>query len=176
MDACSSGHCYRSISNEETVDANNCNGSFNRCNLGNSFPRDELWGARIGTAYNGFSIQSGVEFVDKLLNRGGINGMLGSVAVIIFGLGFGGLLEKLGVLKVIVSKFEKKLNSAGNVTLSTLIVAFLANVFGCAMYVSLILTPKIMEDSYDKLKIDRRVLARNSSRWNVNFRYGSMVG
>ncbi len=88
--------------------------------------------------------------------------MLGSVAVIIFGLGFGGLLEKLGVLKVIVSKFEKKLNSAGNVTLSTLIVAFLANIFGCAMYVSLILTPKIMEDSYDKLKIDRRVLARNS--------------
>ncbi|MGG5736240.1 MULTISPECIES: Na+/H+ antiporter NhaC [Bacillus] len=119
-------------------------------------------GEAIGTAYNGFSIQSGVEFVDKLLNRGGINGMLGSVAVIIFGLGFGGLLEKLGVLKVIVSKFEKKLNSAGNVTLSTLIVAFLANIFGCAMYVSLILTPKIMEDSYDKLKIDRRVLARNS--------------
>ena len=101
------------------------------------------FGEAIGTAYNGFSIQSGVEFVDKLLNRGGINGMLGSVAVIIFGLGFGGLLEKLGVLKVIVSKFEKKLNSAGNVTLSTLIVAFLANIFGCAMYVSLILTPKL---------------------------------
>ena len=44
------------------------------------------FGEAIGTAYNGFSIQSGVEFVDKLLNRGGINGMLGSVAVIIFGL------------------------------------------------------------------------------------------
>ncbi|HDR7866330.1 TPA: Na+/H+ antiporter NhaC, partial [Bacillus cytotoxicus] len=49
-----------------------------------------------------------------------------------------------------------------NVTLSTLIVAFLANVFGCAMYVSLILTPKIMQENYDKLKLDRRVLARNS--------------
>lgn len=71
--------------------------------------------------------------------------MLDSLVVIIFGLGFGGLLEKLGVLKVIVSTFEKKLTSAGNVTLSTLIVAFLANIFGCAMYVSLILTPKIME-------------------------------
>jgi NhaC family Na+:H+ antiporter len=77
-------------------------------------------------------------------------------------LGFGGLLEHLGVLKVIVSKFQNQLTSAGNVTLSTLIVAFLANVFGCAMYVSLILTPKIMEENYDKLHIDRRVLARNS--------------
>ncbi|MGM0875610.1 MAG: Na+/H+ antiporter NhaC [Bacillota bacterium] len=116
----------------------------------------------LGTAYSGFSIDTGIEFMDDLLNRGGIEGMLGSIVVIIFGLGFGGLLEHLGVLKVIVSKFQKKLNSAGNVTLSTLIVAFLANVFGCAMYVSLILTPKIMEENYDKLHIDRRVLARNS--------------
>jgi len=116
----------------------------------------------LGTAYNGFSIDTGVKFMDDLLNRGGIQGMLGSVAVIIFGLGFGGLLEHLGVLKVIVSKFQHKLHSAGNVTLSTLIVAVLGNIFGCAMYVSIILTPKIMEDSYDKLRIDRRVLARNA--------------
>ncbi|MBU8677964.1 malate-H+/Na+-lactate antiporter MleN [Bacillus subtilis] len=116
----------------------------------------------IATAYNGFSIKTDVEFLNGLLNRGGIVGMLDSLVVIIFGLGFGGLLEKLGVLKVIVSMFEKKLTSAGNVTLSTLIVAFLANIFGCAMYVSLILTPKIMEDSYDRLHLDRRVLSRNS--------------
>ncbi|WP_078412830.1 Na+/H+ antiporter NhaC [Priestia abyssalis] len=116
----------------------------------------------IGTAYVGFSADTGIDFMDKLLNRGGVEGMLGSVMVIIFGLGFGGLLEQLGVLKVIVSKFQHKLTSAGNVTFSTLIVAFLANVFGCAMYVSLILTPKIMEESYDKLRIDRRVLSRNS--------------
>lgn len=116
----------------------------------------------LSSAYSGFSIHTGVEFTDNLLNRGGIERMLGSVVVIIFGLGFGGLLEYLGVLKVIVSKFQNYLTSAGNVTLSTIIVAFLANVFGCAMYVSLILTPKIMEESYDKLRIDRRVLARNS--------------
>ncbi|MED4324531.1 Na+/H+ antiporter NhaC [Bacillus licheniformis] len=116
----------------------------------------------IGTAYNGFSIDTGIKFMDELLNRGGIEGMLGSVVVIILGLGFGGLLEHLGVLKVIVSKFQQKLTSAGNVTFSTIIVAFLANVFGCAMYVSLILTPKIMEKSYDKLGIDRRVLSRNA--------------
>ncbi|MFB6499055.1 Na+/H+ antiporter NhaC [Bacillus haynesii] len=116
----------------------------------------------IGTAYNGFSIDTGIKFMDELLNRGGIQGMLGSVVVIILGLGFGGLLEHLGVLKVIVSKFQQKLTSAGNVTFSTIIVAFLANVFGCAMYVSLILTPKIMEKSYEKLGIDRRVLSRNA--------------
>ncbi|ADP32946.1 Na+/H+ antiporter NhaC [Bacillus atrophaeus] len=116
----------------------------------------------IGTAYNGFHIDTGMKFIDGILNRGGITGMLDTLVVILFGLGFGGLLEKLGVLRVIVSLFEKKLTSAGNVTLTTLIVALLGNILGCAMYVSLILTPKIMEDSYDKLNIDRRVLSRNA--------------
>lgn len=87
--------------------------------------------------------------------------MFGLVVVIIFGLGFGGLFEKLGVLKVIVLKFEKKLNFVGNVILFILIVVFLVNIFGCVMYVLLILILKIMEDSYDKLKIDCRVLVCN---------------
>ncbi|BBP93242.1 hypothetical protein BsIDN1_68600 [Bacillus safensis] len=53
----------------------------------------------LGTAYNGFSINSDVEFLNTLLNRGGIVNMLGSLVVIILGLGFGGVLEYLGVLK-----------------------------------------------------------------------------
>lgn len=124
--------------------------------------QDMSFSDAITAAYSGFSIQTNVAFLDGLLNRGGILGMLGSIIVIIFGLGFGGLLEFLGVLKVLVSLFEKKLTSAGNVTLSTILVAFLANVFGCAMYVSLLLTPKIMENSYDRLHLDRRVLSRNT--------------
>lgn len=114
------------------------------------------------TAYYGFSIDSGIEFIDELLNRGGINGMLSSIAVIILGLGFGGLLERIGILKVIMNTFVNKIKNAGSLSASTIFVGFLSNVFGCAMYVSLILTPKIMESSYDRLKIDRRVLSRNT--------------
>ncbi|MCM3225446.1 Na+/H+ antiporter NhaC [Terribacillus saccharophilus] len=116
----------------------------------------------LGTAYSGFSIETGVNFIDGILNRGGVLGMLDTLMVIIFGLGFGGLLEKLGVLQVIVSTFEKKLVSAGNTTVATLIVAFLGNVLGCAMYVALILTPKMMEKTYDRQQLDRRVLSRNT--------------
>jgi NhaC family Na+:H+ antiporter len=68
--------------------------------------------------------------------------MLGSVAVIIFGLGFGGPAGEVGILEVIASAFEKRINSAGSLTSHTIGTAFLANVFGSAMYVSLILTPR----------------------------------
>ncbi|MCV5824990.1 Na+/H+ antiporter NhaC family protein, partial [Escherichia coli] len=80
-------------------------------------------------------ITSGIDFIDNILGRGGMESMLGSVAVIIFGLGFGGLLEKVGILEVIASAFEKRINSVGSLTSHTIGTAFLANVFGSAMYV-----------------------------------------
>ncbi|WJE16224.1 Na+/H+ antiporter NhaC [Halobacillus sp. ACCC02827] len=116
----------------------------------------------IETAYNGFQISSGSEFIDELLNRGGISGMLGSIAVIILGLGIGGMLEKVGVLTVIMNTFVDKIKNAGSLSVSTIFTGLFTNIFGCAMYVSLILTPKLMESSYDRLHIDRRVLSRNT--------------
>ncbi|MCP4955516.1 Na+/H+ antiporter NhaC [Photobacterium aquimaris] len=116
----------------------------------------------INAAWAPFSISSGVEFIDAILNRGGMSSMLGSVAVIIFGLGFGGLLDKVGVLQTIARLFERKVNSAGSLAVSTIATAFLGNVFGSAMYVSLILTPKICAKNYDRLGYQRKNLSRNA--------------
>lgn len=79
----------------------------------------------ISTAWVQLEMNTGVEFIDSLLSRGGISSMLWSIAIIIMGLGFGGLL-------------------------------------GSAMYVSLVLTPKIMADKYDEMKYSRRILSRNA--------------
>jgi NhaC family Na+:H+ antiporter len=124
--------------------------------------QDIDWVAALNTAYEGFSAQTGDAFMDELLNRGGIVGMLGSIVVILLGLGFGGLLNYIGALQVIVDAFTKFIKNTGRLSVSTIATGFLSNVFGCAMYVSLILTPKIMEKSYDRLKVDRRVLSRNT--------------
>lgn len=116
----------------------------------------------LGTAYAGYNINSGIEFLDVLLNRGGIGGMLDSIVVIMLGLGYGGLLEKVGILDVVAGIFKGKITNAGNLTVATIVVGFLGCLLGSAMYVSLILTPKIMQKEYDRLGIDRRVLSRNT--------------
>ena len=86
------------------------------------------------TAWAPFHIESGVGFIDSILNRGGMSSMLGSVAVIIvFGLGFGGLLDKVGVLETIAKLFERRVQSAGSLATSTIGGAFLGNVFGSAV-------------------------------------------
>jgi len=120
------------------------------------------WVTALNTAYEGFSAQTGDAFMDELLNRGGIVGMLGAIVVIILGLGFGGLLNYIGALQVIVDGLTKFITNTGRLSVSTVATGFLSNVFGCAMYVSLILTPKIMEKNYERLKVDRRILSRNT--------------
>ena len=114
------------------------------------------------TAWAPFEIDSGIAFIDSILNRGGMSSMLGSVAVIVFGLGFGGLLDKVGLLETIARLFERRINNSGSLATSTIGTAFMGNVFGSAMYVSLILTPKICAKNYDRLGYQRKNLSRNA--------------
>lgn len=111
--------------------------------------------------YAGNSIESGVPFIDNLLNRGGIVFMLDVIALIIFALGVGGLMERIGVLRAVGNYLGKWANNAGKATVTTLFAGLLGNAFGGA-YVSLITATKITGENYDKLNIDRRVLSRNS--------------
>ncbi|MFA1820964.1 Na+/H+ antiporter NhaC [Virgibacillus oceani] len=138
-----------------------------------------LFGALLGTAwaylfqnvslfesinilYAGGSIESGVVFIDELLNRGGIVFMLDVIVLILFALGVGGLMEQTGILRVICNKLLAWADNAGKTTLSTVISAFFGNFFGGAAYVSIITGSKITEENYDRLNIDRRVLSRNT--------------
>ena len=118
--------------------------------------------AAIQSAYSPEILQTGTPILDKLLNRGGIESMLTSIVIIIFGLGLGGLLDKIGILHVITQKLVKLIKGVSSLTITTLFCALFANIFGSAMYVSLILTPKMMAESYDRLGLDRKMLSRNT--------------
>ena len=88
--------------------------------------------------------------------------MLWSAAIIILGLGFGGLLDRIGIIKAIADRLYGFINNGGTLTVFTIIVGFLGCLLGSAMYVSLVLTPKIMAARYDGMGYSRRVLSRNA--------------
>lgn len=116
----------------------------------------------IRIAYVGNAMQSDVEFLNTLLNRGGIQSMLGVVALILFALGLGGLMERVGILQSISNGFLRWANNSGRLTLSTMLGGFFGNFFGGAAYVSLITASTITEKNYDDQGVDRRVLSRNA--------------
>ena len=106
--------------------------------------------------------ETGVTILDKLLASGGMQGMLGSLAVIVFGLGFGSLLEKTGIIHALAQRLEKHITSESKLTGCTIFTAFMGNLLGSAMYVSLILTPRLLANTYDRMNADRHLLSRNT--------------
>src|SRR5699024_647449 len=115
----------------------------------------------VNILYSGTNIESGVTFIDELLNRGGIEFMLDVIVLIIFALGVGGLMEKIGILESLGNTLEKWATNIGRLSVSTILSGFFGNFFGGAAYVSIITASKITEKNYDKMNADRRLLSRN---------------
>lgn len=125
------------------------------------FFQDFGWVTAIDAAYQGVSMDFNNEFLNELLNRGGIMSMMGGLIVILLGLSFGGILTHIGALQVISNSIFRFINSIGSLTASTMFLGFLGNALASATSVSLILTSKIMEDKYDELNVSRAILSRN---------------
>lgn len=79
----------------------------------------------ISTAWVQLEMNTGIEFIDSLLSRGGMNSMLWSVAIIILGLGFGGLLDRIGIIKAISERLFNLSTMVELLTVFTIIVGFL---------------------------------------------------
>lgn len=113
-------------------------------------------------AWGGFNLDSGIFFLDRLLNRGGIMGMLGVVAVMLFGLGLGGLLQHIGILEAVIKPLTRKIKNVWQLVLATIFVGHVTNAVGTSMYISLIMTPQMMEKSFKKYRVKPEVLSRTT--------------
>lgn len=111
--------------------------------------------------YFGNSGTYGAANLEKILNRGGISSMLPVVVIVIFALGLGGLMEKLGVLDAVANRLSKLAKGAGSLSAITILCGFFGTVFGGAAYVSLFTASSMTKKIYDKFSIDRTVLSRN---------------
>ncbi len=114
----------------------------------------------LGIAYNGFTIESGSELIDKLLNRGGITSMTSTAYVMIFAVGLGGALESLGVLRHLTDPVVSKIRSIPQLIGSTLIVSYACGMIGCTMAMDHVLTGKIMAPVYKEKGVAPEVLSR----------------
>ena len=110
--------------------------------------------------YKGFSINSGILLVDKLLNRGGIASMYDICMIMIFAMGLGGMLDKMGILNNFLGLFVKKINSVGSLVLSTMLTSYVAGAIGCTMSMAHVLTGKLFAPIYREKGVSPDVLSR----------------
>lgn len=109
---------------------------------------------------NGFSLESGNADVDRLLNRGGIMGMMSTSSLALLALGLGEMLQRMGVLSVVLSKMEVFIKSPRSLVLTTLGTCLITTILTASQYIAILLPGQVMKDAYTKLGIQKRVLSR----------------
>lgn len=118
------------------------------------------WVQCFGVMKTGFSIDSGVFLVDKLLNRGGISSMYNIMMIMIFAMGMGNALDKMGVLMNLVGGLIHKIDSVLKLVGVTMLVSYISGMIGCTMSMSHVVTGKLMAPIYKEKGVDPHVLSR----------------
>lgn len=114
---------------------------------------------------NGFVISTGSEFVDILLNRGGIMSMMSAFLAIFLALCISGMLDKTGVLSVLVNPLIKKCgNSTFRIIACTAVLTYVTNAIGSSMLFASIVTATLMKDILWRTGSRRRICP---GRWRT---------
>lgn len=122
-------------------------------------------GAQIGDLLNymlnGYSIDTGLLYADKLLNRGGIMSMAETVLLVFIVFVIAGILQKTGFLEVLLQPMIDKIgNSRTKLVGSTFVVSYFANAFSSSMMFTSVFVGTVMSPIYKEFNLKPENLSR----------------
>lgn len=109
---------------------------------------------------NGFSIDSGIGDIDRLLSRGGMDSMLLTIWLIIGAVTFGALLEKFGLFDRLVLPLIAAAKTTGRLYLSVFCTAIGLNIAAGDQYIALVLPSRIFRAEFGKRGLAPQNLSR----------------
>ena len=99
---------------------------------------------------NGFSIDSGIADIDRLLSRGGMDSMLLTIWLIMGAVTFGAMLEEFGLINRLVDPMIAAAKSTGRLFLTVFACAFGLNIIAGDQYIALVLPTRIFRAEFAK--------------------------
>ncbi|VEF46180.1 Na+/H+ antiporter NhaC [Bacillus freudenreichii] len=124
------------------------------------FVQGGTFGDTVNAMYAGFSSETGVEMIDSLLTRGGLEGMMYTISLIIIAMSFGGIMEKTGMLQAIMEKLISLTKSTGNLIATTVGACVLSNAIAADQYLSHVIPGKMFAEKYKEKKLELKNLSR----------------
>jgi NhaC family Na+:H+ antiporter len=110
--------------------------------------------------FDGYSSDSGNDFLDALLSKGGMSSMLNTVWLIICALGLGGVLERTGILYYMLQLALKGVKSTGSLITTTVLTCIGINVLAADQFIAVALPGRMYKDEYVRRGLDRLNLSR----------------
>ena len=112
------------------------------------------------TLATGFESSTGLEAVDRLLTRGGMASMLGTVWLILSALAFGGIVEKAGILERLIGPAIRAAKSLGALVATLVGAALTTNVLASDQYIAIVLPGRMFRRAFEERRLAPVVLSR----------------
>ena len=115
----------------------------------------------VATAMNsGFQANTGVETVDRLISRGGMMSMMETQLVAFTAFSFGGIMQRTGMLSVILDRVMKFANKVWSIVLTTIGSSIVTAMVTGSSYLSMIIPGELLSPVYKA----KGLAAKNLSR------------
>lgn len=126
-----------------------------------------------GTLHYGFSVETGNEIADKLLNRGGMDHQMWTINLILLAVAYGGALERCGCVETLFGGLKHKLHSVGQLILATLVTSLFCDAAMGDQFLGIGVPAPLYVDKYDEMGLARNMLSRTledcGTLWAVMF-------
>ncbi|WJG07657.1 Na+/H+ antiporter NhaC [Aliiglaciecola sp. LCG003] len=111
--------------------------------------------------YDGVAFNTPSEELNKLLSRGGMSSMLNTIWLIMCAMTFGAVLERVGLLKRIVSAILYGVSSAGDMITRTILTCFATNIITADQYMSIVMPGRMYKEEFEKRGLHQLNLSRS---------------
>jgi len=117
-------------------------------------------GSIFSAATKGYISDTGVIMIDKILSRGGMNMMTGTIIMILAAAAMGGVLTKSQILNTILDALLKVVKKPSQLITLSVFSGYIAQLIAPTMMFGIVIIGKTLTPAYKKLNIDPKVLSR----------------
>ena len=110
--------------------------------------------------FEGFKSTTGIEEIDALLTRGGMESMMFTIGLVLLALSMGGLLFTLGIVQRLLATIEGLFKKVSSVIAASALTAISINVLIGEQYLSILLTGQAFQSQYEKVGLAGKNLSR----------------
>jgi NhaC family Na+:H+ antiporter len=122
--------------------------------------QDRSVSAVLNSLHSGYTANTGLERLDVILTRGGIQSMMWTMSLALLALSLGGLLDRAGFVRVLMSGLLLRIKRTASLMAATIGAGIVANMSMGEAYLSIIFGGQIFKKSYEEHNLEKHMLSR----------------
>jgi len=119
--------------------------------------------------FNGFSVETGMASLDKILNRGGMTSMMYIIGLIVCSMSMAGVFDRTKMLLKVAEKLTVATRTRVGLIVTTMVTGIVTSFVASDPYIAALIPVKAFEQEYDKQGLDWCVLSRTVSDGGICF-------